>query len=301
MKTLNTCIAMIVALLFVLFGIELAVATCVCPSNNGNIKDKGYLLELKNKSSNSSVLVCGTIKKQIDLHHIIASSIKVIDCEQKIIVLNISKIGYDEDLCKIDKNENNVQITYWRNYLHFAISYKNNKIKIIKSNLPKIYINNRYSIGQKKLSDFKYLPTGKADLPWPLSLAKIRIISTKDKHRKRTRKLVYHQTLYEDGSKIEIDFTPDGAVGSEIYQRGHNLNEKVTDEKFDYNDNNNLIGVRIQYFPDCSEREGYTGKNPIFIIYVFKNGKTQEIGFYPDGTKEYGPDLGEIKDVLLFD
>jgi len=52
-----------------------------------------------------------------------------------------------------------------------------------------------------------------------------------------------------------------------------------------YSGNPDLAGVRVQQFPDCAyEAPGYEGRHPAMVIYVFKDGRANQIGYDPDGT-----------------
>ena len=50
--------------------------------------------------------------------------------------------------------------------------------------------------------------------------------------------------------------------------------------------NPDLVGVYVQQFPDCDgdgEAKLYEGKHPCMIIYVFKNRRAHQLGYWPDG------------------
>ncbi|MBA3662576.1 MAG: hypothetical protein H0W64_12725 [Gammaproteobacteria bacterium] len=51
-----------------------------------------------------------------------------------------------------------------------------------------------------------------------------------------------------------------------------------------HKDNNDLIGVRIQQFPDCAgESKPYEGKHPAMIIYVMRDGTCNQVRYSPEG------------------
>ncbi len=46
----------------------------------------------------------------------------------------------------------------------------------------------------------------------------------------------------------------------------------------------NLLGVRVQQFPDCAyEAPEYEGQHPAMVIYVFRDKRCHQMGFTPDG------------------
>ncbi|GIK15667.1 MAG: hypothetical protein BroJett003_06310 [Planctomycetota bacterium] len=46
-----------------------------------------------------------------------------------------------------------------------------------------------------------------------------------------------------------------------------------------------LAGVTVQQYPDCEgEAARYRGKHPAMALYVFKDGRVNQVGFEPDGT-----------------
>ncbi len=46
----------------------------------------------------------------------------------------------------------------------------------------------------------------------------------------------------------------------------------------------NLLGVRVQQFPDCAyEAPNYEGCHPAMIIYVFKDMRCHQMDFTPSG------------------
>ena len=48
--------------------------------------------------------------------------------------------------------------------------------------------------------------------------------------------------------------------------------------------NKDLVGIRVQQFPDCQfEADRYEGKHPAMIIYVFKNNKAHQLVYEPNG------------------
>lgn len=52
-----------------------------------------------------------------------------------------------------------------------------------------------------------------------------------------------------------------------------------------YADSPDLAGVRVQQFPDCDgEAPRYEGRHPAMLIYVFKDGRANQVSYEPDGT-----------------
>jgi hypothetical protein len=69
-----------------------------------------------------------------------------------------------------------------------------------------------------------------------------------------------------------------------------------------HRNNPDLVGVRVQQFPDCQyETKAYEGKHPAMIIYVFKNGKAHQLEYNPDGTVESGFWWDVSKDDSIWD
>jgi hypothetical protein len=53
--------------------------------------------------------------------------------------------------------------------------------------------------------------------------------------------------------------------------------------------NPDLVGVRVQQFPDCQyEAKRYEGKHPAMVIYVFRSGWAHQVEYAPDGRIESG-------------
>jgi hypothetical protein len=51
-----------------------------------------------------------------------------------------------------------------------------------------------------------------------------------------------------------------------------------------YQDNQSLKGIYVQQFPDCQDDYAkFEGHHPAMIIYVFKDGRANQIGYNPDG------------------
>jgi len=51
-----------------------------------------------------------------------------------------------------------------------------------------------------------------------------------------------------------------------------------------YHGDPNLAGVVVQQFPDCAgEALRFEGHHPALVLYVFKDGRVNQIGFEPDG------------------
>lgn len=45
-----------------------------------------------------------------------------------------------------------------------------------------------------------------------------------------------------------------------------------------------LLGVRVQQFPDCpDDAAGYEGRHPGMVLYVFKDGRVNQVEYEPDG------------------
>jgi hypothetical protein len=46
-----------------------------------------------------------------------------------------------------------------------------------------------------------------------------------------------------------------------------------------------LAGVRVQQFPDCDgDSKQYEGRHPCMVIYIFTDGRANQMGFNPDGS-----------------
>lgn len=51
-----------------------------------------------------------------------------------------------------------------------------------------------------------------------------------------------------------------------------------------YSDDPQLAGVVVQQYPDCQyEASRYRGRHPAMILYVFQDGRVNQVGFEPDG------------------
>ncbi len=48
--------------------------------------------------------------------------------------------------------------------------------------------------------------------------------------------------------------------------------------------NENLVGVRVQQFPDCQhDAKPHEGKHPAMILFVFRDGAVHQLAYDPDG------------------
>ena len=51
-----------------------------------------------------------------------------------------------------------------------------------------------------------------------------------------------------------------------------------------HKNNPDLVGVRVQQFPDCEfDAMRYEGKHPAMVIFVMRNGKVHQLDYDPDG------------------
>lgn len=119
---------------------------------------------------------------------------------------------------------------------------------------------------------------------WPINLKLAKIVQKRELKSKSYGRVKGYQVIYDDGTKIEVAFRPDGKIGTEIYQKGnwsYAQMAKYSDVPKDKNAS--LVGIRIQYFPDCSDDMGFSGKYPAMVIYVFQDGKNHQLGFFPNG------------------
>ncbi len=278
-----------------------ANSSCYCQDRN-DLAESDPLLIFGNPANDQKLIFCGDIEKRTNLDVLIASSVKVIDCFTNKIILNLDDVEEDSDLCKIENRHKNVAINYWKKHVSYYVQYEKNEIVIKKSELSKKMTKRKdFPFYRSKLAHNRFgFPGFNAEGFWPVNLKSVQVIEDESKYSDdgyiRCRAIVF-----EDGSKVEINYTESGDVGSEIYQRGGWSYKTKTERNIDYKKNVNLVGIRLQYFPDCVHDEhGYSGEFPAMIIYVFRDGTSHTYYFYPDGTKKNNFGISEGNNILLF-
>lgn len=143
------------------------------------------------------------------------------------------------------------------------------------------------------------LPGGDAAHDWPLALKNI-------EKKQETRwfgqggRVECRQTLYADGSRVEIGYGPKGRRGWKLYERGGPRGRLKSGHGDPYAANANLRGIRVQYFPDCSGDTRYTGAHPCMVIYCYRDGRDHQLGFSPKGTLESDFWFEDKDNILLF-
>ncbi len=142
------------------------------------------------------------------------------------------------------------------------------------------------------------LPNCKDENVWPQNMGKIKIF--KKKWYYQNGQLQGFQAIYEDGTLAEIGYRNDGIKGYEIYRKENWDKKELNNKHIDHSKNENLIGIRIQYFPDSSYDQSYTGEHPCMVIYVFRDGKKHQLEFYSDGSKKADFWSDQEYDVLIF-
>jgi hypothetical protein len=280
----------------------LAKSNCVCPKYP---KDLLYMLDDEvplpfnyfGPNIGQKVGFCGNIEDRINNDETIVSYLMVFECDTGKVLINTVDHENGSYLCKIINNESSLKIDCWSSYTSYSLKIDSSLVRLSRTKLPSKGFKKRKNLLVNDDPQFFRrigLPGYNEANAWPLTLKNI-----------KTEKKLYlgKQIIFEDGSKTEFGFTPEGILGYEIYKRGQADIKKSSE--IDYSKNQNLIGISIQYFPDCSDEElGYTGEYPTRIIYVYRNGKASSLLFYPDGTPRIidkdGPTYFDGRDILLF-
>ncbi len=117
---------------------------------------------------------------------------------------------------------------------------------------------------------------------WPYTLTDMRVV--KEMHWYWPNGAVYAcRRVYEDGSESEVGYLVDGRKGFEMFSRRESPKGLVRQDGDP--EASILVGLRVQYFPDCSgdNERPFRNCQPAMVIGVYSDGKRHQLEYSPEG------------------